>query len=229
MNKAEQIKQDGYKERYLKEQEAKIRKWLGDAVRVDELGCYVWTQPDHRMLLSRGEDLSAINPNIEEYYSFAVDAINGKIKGKYGEYENTIMQEFTYDAGYQNIKSGSMNIFCLRGWGEISSSDIRSPAVFHDDLGYWIADALECKRKAITGGGVEMNWISVKDRLPEDMGEPYQVIGALIKEDGGNYKGTYIRKFVQDWNVRMWPNNFISWCPDPVGHVYVPDKPAEEG
>ncbi|HHZ96690.1 MAG TPA: hypothetical protein EYN67_14350 [Flavobacteriales bacterium] len=76
-----------------------------------------------------------------------------------------------------------------------------------------------------------VGWISVKDRLPEDIGEPYQVIGSLIKENGGNYKGSYIRKFVQDWNIRKWPNNFVAWCYDPIGHVYVdnismPDKDA---
>ena len=67
-------------------------------------------------------------------------------------------------------------------------------------------------------------WVKVEDGLPEDRGEPYKVIGAQIKENGGLYKGTYTRKFVQDWHVRTWPKNFVAWCYDPVGHVYVDEQ-----
>ena len=64
-------------------------------------------------------------------------------------------------------------------------------------------------------------WIKVDDFLPADTGKPYQVIAAHVKENSGNYKGTHKRIFVQDWNVRLWPQNFIAWQYDNLGHVRV--------
>ena len=64
-------------------------------------------------------------------------------------------------------------------------------------------------------------WIKVEDGLPKERGKSYQVLAAQVKENGGNYKGTHKRIFVQDWAVRCWPENFVAWCYDPVGHVFV--------
>lgn len=65
------------------------------------------------------------------------------------------------------------------------------------------------------------NWIKVEDGLPEDRGEPYQVIAAQKKDAGGLYAGTYRRIFTQDWHVRRWPQNFVAWQYDCVGQVWV--------
>lgn len=64
-------------------------------------------------------------------------------------------------------------------------------------------------------------WISPSEELPEDRGEPYQVIAAQKKVMGGLYEGTHRRIFTQDWHVRRWPENFIAWQYDCVGVVWV--------
>jgi len=70
---------------------------------------------------------------------------------------------------------------------------------------------------------VTNNWINTQDGLPEDRGEPYQVIAAQVKTMGGVYTGTHKRIFTQDWHVRMWPQNFICWQYDCVGVVFEED------
>lgn len=71
-----------------------------------------------------------------------------------------------------------------------------------------------------------MRWIPVTEALPEDRGEPYQVIAAQKKQMGGVYEGAYRRIFTQDWHIRLWPQNFVAWQYDPFGHVWV-DKSNE--
>ena len=69
-------------------------------------------------------------------------------------------------------------------------------------------------------------WISVEDELPEDTGFPYQVIAAQKKLIGGNYQECHKRVFVQDWNVRAWPKNFVCWQYDRIPHVFFGDFSA---
>jgi len=64
------------------------------------------------------------------------------------------------------------------------------------------------------------NWKNPKTELPEDRGEPYQVIAAQKKLMGGVYEGTHRRIFTQDWHIRLWPENFVSWQYDCVGVVF---------
>ena len=66
-------------------------------------------------------------------------------------------------------------------------------------------------------------WINTSFGLPEDRGEPYQVIAAQKKTMGGVYKGTHRRIFTQDWHIRLWPKNFIAWQYDCVGVVFEGD------
>ena len=73
----------------------------------------------------------------------------------------------------------------------------------------------------------ESEWVRVEDELPEDRGEPYQVIAAQKKEMGGLYTGTHRRIFAQDWHVRRWPQNFISWRYDSLGQVFTESAPKE--
>jgi len=66
-------------------------------------------------------------------------------------------------------------------------------------------------------------WINVKDRLPEKREKDYQVMVCCKKQHGGNYAGQPIRRFMQDWNVRKYPDNFTAWMYDPL-----PEPPKEE-
>ncbi|MFT2788886.1 hypothetical protein ACMV5I_02305 [Serratia sp. T13T92] len=64
----------------------------------------------------------------------------------------------------------------------------------------------------------ELNkWISPDKQLPEKKEQPYQVLVACRKTLGGVYEGQPVRRFIQDWVVRQWPQNFIAWQYDPVG------------
>lgn len=54
-------------------------------------------------------------------------------------------------------------------------------------------------------------WIPVSESVPEDKGTPRQVIVVCTKQYGGNYKGQGQRRFIQDWVVRSWPQNFTHW------------------
>lgn len=54
-------------------------------------------------------------------------------------------------------------------------------------------------------------WIPVTERLPEQRAEPYQVLVACVKRMGGMYEGKPVRRFIQDWAVRQWPQNFTHW------------------
>ncbi len=62
-------------------------------------------------------------------------------------------------------------------------------------------------------------WIKIADALPEDRGKAYQVMAAQVKiYTAGNYKGHHKRIFVQDWNVRLYPKNFVAWQYDTIGY-----------
>ena len=123
----------------------RVKEWIGDAVRFDEYGYIIWTQPDHHRLLDTGNDLDYSNPNAEAYLKFAVDAINESIKGVFTK-SNLPMQQFFYSSEDQQIRSGDMDLLSLRGWGEIQYLD--DPAVLHDKIGTWIAEVLNEKRLA---------------------------------------------------------------------------------
>lgn len=56
-----------------------------------------------------------------------------------------------------------------------------------------------------------MEWIDVQDRVPDERAEPYQVIVVCTKKMGGMYPDRGIRRFIQDWAVRRWPQNFTHW------------------
>lgn len=59
-------------------------------------------------------------------------------------------------------------------------------------------------------------WVSVKDRLPEEKDKAYQVIGICSKKYvGGNYDGQGKKGIYQDWVIRQWPNNYTHWMPLP--------------
>lgn len=68
---------------------------------------------------------------------------------------------------------------------------------------------------------MENKWIDPQKEVPEDRGEPYQVIAAQVKQMGGVYSGTHKRIFTQDWHIRLWPDNFVAWQYDCVGQVFV--------
>lgn len=59
----------------------------------------------------------------------------------------------------------------------------------------------------------QAGWISVKDRLPEERDHPYQVIVCAVKQydPKSMYAGLNQRRFLQDWVVRRWPQNFTHW------------------
>lgn len=56
-------------------------------------------------------------------------------------------------------------------------------------------------------------WIPVGDRLPEEREQPYQVIVCAVKQHDPKsmYAGLNQRRFLQDWVVRRWPQNFTHW------------------
>lgn len=56
-----------------------------------------------------------------------------------------------------------------------------------------------------------MNWILTTEGLPEVRDEPYQVIVVCVKRHGGQYPDRGVRRFLQDWVVRQWPQNFTHW------------------
>ena len=122
----------------------RVKEWIGDSVRFDDMGHMVWTQPDHHMLLTNGDDLDHSNPNVEAYYNFAVDAINGDYKKS-----SLPLQHFFYSSEDQQIRSGDMNLFCVRGWGEMQYLD--DPAVLHDKIGTWIAAQINKKSSGVEG------------------------------------------------------------------------------
>lgn len=56
-------------------------------------------------------------------------------------------------------------------------------------------------------------WVSVFEGLPPTREKAYQVIVICYKKHReGNYEGRGIRRFVQDWVVRNWPENFTHWA-----------------
>ena len=74
------------------------------------------------------------------------------------------------------------------------------------DIVHWCKDAYEAgKRDAVP------EWISVEDRLPEERAKPYQLIVICTKKMEGMYQDRGIRRFIQDWTVRRWPQNFTHW------------------
>jgi len=62
-----------------------------------------------------------------------------------------------------------------------------------------------------------MKWISVKDELPGETKNTYQVVTIATKKfnKDSNYPNQGIRSINQDWVVRKWPNNFTHWMPLP--------------
>ena len=68
-------------------------------------------------------------------------------------------------------------------------------------------------------------WISVADDLPKERASAYQVLVACNKPQGGMYEGMCVRRYVQDWVVRSWPDQFVAWMYDPVGHFRMPAPP----
>ena len=55
-------------------------------------------------------------------------------------------------------------------------------------------------------------WISVKDRLPKVLCEPFQVIALAKKRHyKGNYKGQQIKSIVQNWVVWHHSEKFTHW------------------
>jgi hypothetical protein len=64
-----------------------------------------------------------------------------------------------------------------------------------------------------------VEWISVKDKLPEEKDKPYQVAGICTKKYvGGNYDGQGKKGIYQDWVIRTWPNNYTHWMPLPAAY-----------
>lgn len=64
-------------------------------------------------------------------------------------------------------------------------------------------------------------WISVKDRLPEQCDRAYQVAAICTKKygDDTNYAGQGVRGIYQDWVIRKWPQNFTHWMPLPAAPI----------
>jgi hypothetical protein len=62
-----------------------------------------------------------------------------------------------------------------------------------------------------------LRWIPVAESLPEEREQPYQVIVACVKTHGEDtmYAGRGMRRFMQDWVVRRWPQNFTHWMEAP--------------
>lgn len=73
--------------------------------------------------------------------------------------------------------------------------------------------ALAAPPAAANQAGIPEGWISINERLPEEREAAYQVIVVCAKEYDGNYKGKGLRRFMQDWVVRRWPQNFTHWMP----------------
>lgn len=64
---------------------------------------------------------------------------------------------------------------------------------------------------------IPSGWVKCSDRLPVERERPYQVMVASVKTMGGLYEGKPVRRFIQDWAVRCWPQNFIAWQEDNIG------------
>jgi hypothetical protein len=58
-----------------------------------------------------------------------------------------------------------------------------------------------------------LSWVSVTDGLPPVRDKDYRVLAICNKQydENSNYPGQGIMRVMQDWNVRMWPQNFSMW------------------
>ena len=55
-------------------------------------------------------------------------------------------------------------------------------------------------------------WIPVSEQMPEERSKAYQVAATCLKKyEGGNYDGQGKKTIIQDWVIRRWPQNFVSW------------------
>lgn len=68
-------------------------------------------------------------------------------------------------------------------------------------------------RERIAGMKKDAGWISVDERLPDERENAYQVIVCAVKtyDSKSMYAGLNQRRFLQDWVVRRWPQNFTHW------------------
>ncbi|WP_423459930.1 Lar family restriction alleviation protein [Ottowia sp. VDI28] len=59
----------------------------------------------------------------------------------------------------------------------------------------------------------QSGWISVDERLPEQRERARHVVAIWKKTYAAdsNYPGEGVRRVVQDWVVRTWPQNFTRW------------------
>ncbi len=63
-------------------------------------------------------------------------------------------------------------------------------------------------------------WISVKDRLPDDTGTRYKVFVICKKKiETEDKTSPYFMQGIvgvyQDWNIRKWSENYTHWMPIP--------------
>lgn len=121
------------------------KKWFGDSVRLDDYAPFIWTKPDHRLILSRADDLEASNPNMKAYFKFAVNAINAKLTGNRIKPSTLPFQEFKFDSVNAIISSGSQPLFDVRSWGEYFyhvNKNHEKAEQLQNAVGEWITDAL---------------------------------------------------------------------------------------
>jgi phosphoribosylaminoimidazole carboxylase (NCAIR synthetase) len=79
------------------------------------------------------------------------------------------------------------------------------------DMAHQQSKIIERLQKATKAQTVP-EWIPVSDRLPEEHSKPYQVAATCLKKyEGGNYDGQGKKTIVQDYVIRRWPQNFVSW------------------
>lgn len=122
-----------------------VLEWLGDGVRCDKENqpALVWTKPDHHLILSRSYDLKPHNPNLKDYFVFAVNAINAKIVNKRIKPSDIPFQEFNYCSQKQVIYSGEHGVFRIRSFSEFSVYFGSKNATYMVNyLGEFIQDAL---------------------------------------------------------------------------------------
>ncbi len=95
-----------------------------------------------------------------------------------------------------------------------------TPCPFCGATAKWLTGRVGCepcdvwaRNERIWNRRVTPQWVSVDHRLPEEREQPYQVIVAAVKQHDQKsmYAGLNQRRFLQDWVVRRWPQNFTHW------------------